>query len=83
MIIDAINGDYDKNNKMSEGVTGLSELAESENRVSKEIWHKRLEICNRCQYNSGTNCTRCGCLIRAKTLNKNHECPIGLWKTEK
>ena len=35
--------------------------------------------CNICPNNEGGQCKRCDCLILAKTMMAQEECPIGLW----
>lgn len=52
----------------------------------KERWRiseERLTICRKCEHFDSENenrCKKCGCYMDYKTLLKDAECPIGLWK---
>ena len=47
----------------------------------KMYFDERYEICKMCWHNSKGICQKCGCVIKAKTMAEDAECPIGLWKT--
>jgi hypothetical protein len=50
-------------------------------RVSEAAYEERMEICKACpNYISLTHqCTKCGCIMNAKTKLPNAVCPIGKW----
>jgi len=50
-------------------------------RVSEDLAAKRYDLCKGCEHfiKATTQCTKCGCIMKAKTLLKNAECPIGKW----
>ena len=50
-------------------------------RVNEEVYNERMEICKACpNYISLTHqCTKCGCIMDAKTKLPNAVCPIGKW----
>lgn len=39
----------------------------------------RLMVCVECEFNSGGVCAPCGCVIKAKVLCEECECPKELW----
>ena len=50
-------------------------------RVNENVYNERMEICKACpNYISLTHqCTKCGCIMDAKTKLPNAVCPIGKW----
>lgn len=60
-------------------------LLDSDAKITdKEIIDKRFEICKSCVHfiKLTTQCTQCGCVMKAKTTLKDAECPIGKWGKE-
>jgi hypothetical protein len=60
-------------------------LLDADARITdQEIVDKRFSICKGCEYfiKLTTQCTKCGCVMRAKTTLKNAECPVGKWHKE-
>lgn len=47
----------------------------------KDIFKKRLEICNACEFNKNGRCSLCGCVIKAKTMSEDSRCLVGHWGT--
>ena len=39
----------------------------------------RARICSDCMYNDGSKCTKCGCVLAAKTRSPNSVCPLKKW----
>lgn len=54
-------------------------------RTTEEIAAGRYDLCKGCEHfiSATTQCTQCGCIMKAKTLLKNAECPIGKWGQDK
>jgi hypothetical protein len=54
---------------------------ERRKRISKE----RLEICKKCEFyvESTTQCSKCGCFMKIKTLLPFSKCPIDKWGKDK
>jgi len=52
--------------------------------TDQTIVNKRFDICKGCEHfiKITTQCTQCGCVMKAKTTLRNAECPIGKWKKE-
>lgn len=40
---------------------------------------KRMSICEACEYLVEMQCSRCECLVRAKTMLRTEKCPEGKW----
>lgn len=59
-------------------------LLDLEKHVSDEnIAKNRLKICEGCEFYKITKqCSKCGCLMPAKVMLSNAECPIGKWGKE-
>jgi hypothetical protein len=60
-------------------------LLDADARISnQEKINKRFEICKTCVHfiKATTQCTQCGCIMKAKTTLKIAECPIGKWGKE-
>lgn len=52
--------------------------------LKEELSSPRMIICNRCEYVKdvlclGKICTKCGCLLKAKTKVKNEYCKLNKW----
>jgi hypothetical protein len=47
--------------------------------VPEATKQKRLSICEACGYRDGMQCSKCLCLIRAKTMLSTETCPDGKW----
>ena len=53
-------------------------------KVSKDIYGKRLDICNQCEYlTKRTRCTQCGCFMNKKAQYQRATCPINKWEETK
>lgn len=50
-------------------------------RTTDSIAALRYDLCKGCEHfiSPTTQCTKCGCIMKVKTLLKNAECPIGKW----
>jgi len=59
-------------------------LLSLEKYVSDEsVAKNRLKVCEGCKFYTITNqCLKCGCLMSAKVMLSNAECPIGKWGKE-
>ena len=42
----------------------------------------RKDICRSCEFFTGTNCSKCGCLISAKTSLATEQCPENKWQAD-
>lgn len=53
-------------------------------RVQLEIRDRRMAICRDCKFfvSLTQQCTKCGCIMPAKTVLPNAECPIHKWSAE-
>ena len=47
----------------------------------KKYFDARYEICKTCPHNKHGICDICGCVLKAKTMSEDSECPDGKWKT--
>lgn len=81
--------------QLLKGITSLAHLAISEdNRATEEIIKQRRDKCRDCEFStknesrkdrptkgltSLSQCKKCACFIRWKTIALNETCPIGLW----
>jgi hypothetical protein len=52
----------------------------SEILAPEEVVQKRLEICDGCEHKKLGICTKCGCIIAAKTRSVHAECPLQKWQ---
>jgi len=54
-------------------------------RVEKSVQEQRFAICQQCPkfIKITGQCKECGCIMKAKTLLPNANCPIGKWGTER
>tara|TARA_Y100000310_G_scaffold302473_1_gene339840 strand:- start:197 stop:628 length:432 start_codon:yes stop_codon:yes gene_type:complete len=50
-------------------------------KVSKKIFKKRLEECDKCVFHKKNRCShmQCGCVLTKKARWKSEDCPIGRW----
>lgn len=48
--------------------------------VSREVYQKRLEICQTCDARDNNTCMECGCYLPVKAYGKVWHCPRGLWE---
>jgi hypothetical protein len=50
-------------------------------RSSEEIKNERMEICRSCPFfiKITTQCSKCGCVMEAKTRLAEASCPVGKW----
>lgn len=47
----------------------------------KKYFDARYEICKTCDHNKHGICDICGCVLKAKTMSEDSECPDEKWKT--
>lgn len=47
--------------------------------VDKNEQQRRLDICERCPFFTGTTCKLCGCFTKFKTKLLTEKCPDGRW----
>lgn len=51
----------------------------NEDRVSEEVYERRLAVCKECdRLNSGT-CAACGCYVELRALSPMSRCPYKKW----
>ena len=51
----------------------------NEDRVSEDIYEKRLSVCKKCdRLNAGT-CAACGCYVELRALSPVSKCPYHNW----
>lgn len=48
---------------------------DSEQKVTEEIYQKRLGICLKCEYLYQGICQKCGCFVEARAIRKIGTCP--------
>ena len=61
-------------------ISAFLKLLTNENR---ELAKTRLKICHHCPERMGVVCGKCFCFLKAKTRDKNEECPLGKWEKSK
>lgn len=44
---------------------------------------QRLDICAKCDDRAGIICGKCGCYLKAKTIEESESCPLGKWESQK
>ncbi len=44
-----------------------------------EVQNHRLSICDVCEFRSGDECLKCGCLTLSKAMLNAEKCPINKW----
>lgn len=59
----------------------ISHLKDAAQPLSEEDRNVRYDICKSCEYfmSMTTQCTKCGCFMKAKTYLPFSECPAGKW----
>ena len=57
--------------------------AEGMKRETPEFVKRRREICASCPHRAAIICSRCGCVIAAKTSLRGASCPVGKWQQER
>lgn len=45
----------------------------------KKVFDERMEICKACEHNKIGICTKCHCVLKAKTKAEGSACPVGKW----
>ena len=67
--------------KQANGQARPWHLIHKENYVSDSVASQRLDICSTCPefIKLTTQCKKCGCVMKLKTLLKNADCPLGKW----
>jgi hypothetical protein len=53
-------------------------------RSSEDVKNERMEICKKCPFfiKITTQCSKCGCVMEAKTRLAEASCPVGKWGPE-
>lgn len=46
-----------------------------EKRVAEAEYHRRLEICRKCDFLNNGICGKCGCFVELRTAKTNMSCP--------
>ena len=71
---------YTRENFNSDLSRYISIVKESD-RVNKEEYNRRLQICAACKYESNGLCTQCGCFTEIRCILKTSRCaaPTALW----
>ena len=71
--------------KLNENKSSLEYIADLLNknieRSSEEIKNERMEICRSCPFfiKITTQCSKCGCVMEAKTRLAEASCPVNKW----
>ena len=52
-------------------------------RETPEFVKRRREICAACPHRAAIICSKCGCVIAAKTSLRGASCPVGKWQQER
>jgi hypothetical protein len=74
-----------ENWKKNQGDSRPWHLLDADARITDQaIVDKRYDLCKSCEHfiKATTQCTKCGCIMKAKTTLKIAECPIGKWGRE-
>jgi len=74
-----------ENWKKAQGDSKPWHLLDPDARINDQaIIEKRYNICKGCEHfiKLTTQCTQCGCIMKAKTTLKHAECPVGKWGKE-
>jgi hypothetical protein len=74
-----------ENWKKAQGDSKPWHLLDPDARINDQaIIEKRYDICKGCEHfiKLTTQCTQCGCIMKAKTTLKHAECPVGKWGKE-
>lgn len=48
-------------------------------RVSDDVYEKRLQICKECEKLNAGTCNACGCYVELRALGKTGKCPDKRW----
>jgi hypothetical protein len=68
--------------KLRKGITGLTKATLGIGLASEYEIQARRDICDTCEYRSGSQCGGCGCFIKSKTKLAKEKCPKGFWGQE-
>ncbi len=49
-------------------------------KVSDEIYDRRLAVCKECDYLNEGTCNACGCYVELRAATKAGNCPYSKWK---
>jgi len=74
-----------ENWKKAQGDSKPWHLLDPDARITDQsLIEKRYDICKGCEHfiKLTTQCTQCGCIMKAKTTLKHAECPVGKWGKE-
>ncbi|TWT43068.1 hypothetical protein KOR42_45280 [Thalassoglobus neptunius] len=48
--------------------------------VTKQVYEKRIAICQDCDRRQGNRCLECGCFLQLKARGRAFRCPLGKWE---
>ncbi|MCR5324520.1 MAG: DUF6171 family protein [Lachnospiraceae bacterium] len=60
-----------------ESVKSYIEALSPDQRLDDVEYHKRLEICRKCDMFLAAMCRKCGCYVEARAIRKDMHCPKG------
>ena len=67
--------------KLSEIASGFfNMLSPNKPEEYREVYAKRMEICNSCPFNKRGTCKKCGCVLKMKVCSDKTSCPEGKWR---
>ena len=55
------------------------EVIKKEDRVSEEIYERRLSVCKECEKLNAGTCAACGCDVELRALSPVSKCPYHNW----
>ena len=68
------------NEKLLADVRQAVDRLSERDRVSEDIYSKRLAVCKECDYLSEGTCNACGCYVELRAAMKPGKCPYSKWK---
>ncbi len=66
--------------KYEQDIKKLLDRMDRSEKVPEEEYHRRLEICRRCDYLSKGTCNACGCYVELRAAVKKGRCPYKKWQ---
>ncbi len=60
-------------------VTKMRSLMKDDERVSGDVYEKRLSFCKKCENLLEATCLKCGCYVEIRALAKASRCPGKKW----
>lgn len=83
-----------KPNQMLKGIVGISKLLVGKNKADETMIQKRRDICRECEFatrdkalldrpskglTAYSQCLKCACVLKYKTMLCEERCPVGKW----